>query len=80
MFAQVDGVVLSGRAVADEAMLTGEAALVSKQTGDRVSTLQHMFTATCACSCLVLIRGVVAGGTLIFYDNLKTEANHLPLL
>lgn len=33
----VDGVVLSGRAVADEAMLTGEAALVPKHPGDRVS-------------------------------------------
>jgi cation transport ATPase len=34
-------VVLSGRAVADEAMLTGEAALVPKQTGDRVSVRSH---------------------------------------
>lgn len=32
----VDGVVLSGRSVADEAMLTGEAALVPKHPGDRV--------------------------------------------
>jgi cation transport ATPase len=34
-------VVLSGRAVADEAMLTGEAALVPKHTGDRVSSVSH---------------------------------------
>lgn len=33
----VDGVVLAGRAVADEAMLTGEAALVAKSSGDQVS-------------------------------------------
>ena len=41
----MDGVVLSGRAVADEAMLTGEAALVPKQTGDRVSGYSHTNTA-----------------------------------
>lgn len=32
----VDGVVLAGRSVADEAMLTGEAALVVKAAGDQV--------------------------------------------
>ncbi len=34
----VDGVVLAGKAVADEAMLTGEAALVAKTPGDQVNT------------------------------------------
>ncbi len=33
----VDGVVLAGKAVADEAMLTGEAALVAKTPGDQVN-------------------------------------------
>lgn len=37
----VDGVVLNGRAVADEAMLTGEAALVPKLPGDNVSRLDR---------------------------------------
>ena len=32
----VDGLVLAGRSVADEAMLTGEAALVAKGAGDQV--------------------------------------------
>lgn len=38
----VDGLVLAGRSVADEAMLTGEAALVPKGPGDQAcATLPH---------------------------------------
>ena len=52
----VDAEVLAGRAVADESMLTGEAALVPKSAGDQVCMLDSMHP-------MLWLKAPCAGGT-----------------
>ena len=78
IMSQVDGMVLSGQAVADEAMLTGEAALVPKRTGDRVSRSLQAYCLR-AQQLPAAANSLVAGGRCPRLSAMTTAGDSQPL-